>query len=391
MQNQYLMEKLTLLKNADVYGPSHTGVTNIVFCGPHIIHMGQIDEKSLLESRLDVEVIDLKKNILMPGIIDPHEHLLGGSGENGGFSSQTPEIALTELVKAGITSVVGTLGADTTMKTMEGLLAKVKGLNDEGLSACCYTGGYTVPPTTIMRTVARDIMFIDEIIGTGELAIADERSSEPEPKELSRVVIDTHMAGQLAGKAGVTHFHVGDGKRKMQCLVDLLEYAPEIKPEWLYPTHVNRNEKLLEKAVPFSKKKVFVDMDVTEEDLAKHYRLFLKLGGNKEFLTISSDAGLTSPRNIYNQIKDCVLRHKIKLEALVPLVTKNPATVLKFKSLGEVKVGFTPSFLVLDKKSLDIVHVISRGKFMLRDGQLVVREKFLENSNRVVNLTGDSA
>jgi len=385
------MDKLTLLKNVDVYDPSHRGITNIVYCGPQIIHMGEIEEKKLLESRLDVEVVDLKKNILMPGIIDPHEHLLGGSGENGGFSSQTPEIALTELVKAGITSVVGTLGADTTMKTMEGLLAKVKGLNDEGLSACCYTGGYTVPPTTIMKSVASDIMFIDEIIGTGELAIADERSTEPEPKDLARVVVDTHMAGQLAGKAGVTHFHVGDGKRKMQCLVDLLEYAPEINPEWLYPTHVNRNEKLLEKAIPFSKKKVFVDMDVTEENLAKCYKLFIKLGGNKDYLTISSDAGLTSPRNIYNQIKDCVLHHRIKLETLLPLVTKNPATVLKFKHQGEVKVGFEPNFLVLEKKSLDLVHVISRGKFMLRDGHPVVREKFLEKSNRVVHLTGDSA
>ena len=59
-----------------------------------------------------------------PGFIDPHEHLLGGSGEEG--SRRRPEIHVSEIVCAGITTVVGTLGVDTTMKTMAGLLAKVK-------------------------------------------------------------------------------------------------------------------------------------------------------------------------------------------------------------------------------------------------------------------------
>jgi hypothetical protein len=52
---------------------------------------------------------------------------MGGGGEEG-FATQTPEIHLTEIVRAGITTVVGTLGVDTTMKTMAGLLAKAKAL-----------------------------------------------------------------------------------------------------------------------------------------------------------------------------------------------------------------------------------------------------------------------
>lgn len=385
------MSRMILFKNADLYDPNPVGVTNVFFCGDCITHIGEINEKKLLESKLDIEVLDLKKNILTPGIIDPHSHILGGSGENGGFSSQSPEISLTELVKCGITTVVGTLGADTTMKTMEGLLAKVKGLNDEGLRAYCYTGGYTVPPTSIMSSCANDIIFIDEIIATGELAISDERADEPTSKDLAKVVVDTHVAGMLADKAGVTHFHVGEGKRRLQCLYDLLEYAPEIHPEWLYPTHINRNEKLIEKAIPLARKKSFLDMDVTTGNLAKWLRAYTKFGGKFEQLTISSDAGLTSPKNLYNEVKDCVLQHRFKLEKILPLCTKNPAKALKLKNKGEIKLGFEPSFIVLEKSTLEIIHVVSNGKFMVRDGQLVVREKFLENSNRAVHLIGDQA
>ena len=66
---------------------------------------------------------------MVPGLIDPHIHLLGGSGETG-FSTQTPEFFISEIVRFGVTTVVGTLGVDTTMKTMAGLLAKVKALTE---------------------------------------------------------------------------------------------------------------------------------------------------------------------------------------------------------------------------------------------------------------------
>jgi hypothetical protein len=35
-----------------------------------------------------------------------------------------------------------------------------------------------------------------------------------------------------------------------------------------------------------------------------------------------------------------------------------------------------------------MVHVLSRGVAMVRDGDLVRQEKFLEKSNRVIRLTG---
>ena len=63
-------------------------------------------ERPLLVAELPVETVDAEGGFVVPGLIDPHEHLLGGSGESG-FSSQTPEITLSEIVAAGITTVVG--------------------------------------------------------------------------------------------------------------------------------------------------------------------------------------------------------------------------------------------------------------------------------------------
>ena len=72
-----------------------------------------------------------------------HSFFSYGSGQDG-LSSQTPEISATEIVSAGITTVVGCLGVDTTMKTMAGLLARAKALKEEGLSAFIWSGGYNV-------------------------------------------------------------------------------------------------------------------------------------------------------------------------------------------------------------------------------------------------------
>jgi beta-aspartyl-dipeptidase (metallo-type) len=157
-------------------------------------------------------VIDATDSLVTPGLIDPHEHLAGGSGEQG-FSTQTPEIFPGELVNAGITTVVGCLGVDTTTKTMPALLARAKAFREEGITAFIYTGGYNVPPTTLTGSVRNDIMFVEEVIGAGEVATSDLRATEPTAQELARLVSDAYAGGLLSRKAGVTHFHVGAGQR----------------------------------------------------------------------------------------------------------------------------------------------------------------------------------
>jgi len=108
-------------------------------------------------------------------------------------------------------------------------------------------------------------------------------------------------------------------------------------------------------------------------------------------LTISSDASVASPGNVLREILNCVQNHRYKLETLLPLVTTNPAKVLKLQDKGRIQAGFQADFLVLDRQSLALKHVISQGRFRFRDGELMVREKFLEDSNRWVSLRGDQS
>jgi beta-aspartyl-dipeptidase (metallo-type) len=379
---------LTLVENGDLYAPEKRGRSSVLLVDGKIGLVGDIDRGALEATGLPVEVIDASGCVVTPGLIDPHEHLLGGSGE-AGFSTQTPEITLSEIVGAGITTVVGCLGVDTTMKTLAGLLAKVKGLCEEGLTARMWTGGYNVPPTTITGTVRNDIMFVAEIIGCGEVAISDERSTEPEPRELAKVVNDTHNGGMLSGKAGVTHFHVGDSERRMQCLREITDRSRfQIRPEWLYATHIQRSEELMCEAIDLARQGITVDIDVMDRDLLKWLRFYQQQRGPLERLTISSDASQSSPNVVLDQLRSCVLEGGFPLEQVLPLATRNTAEVLQLRSKGTLEPGKDGDLLILEPGSLELQSVISRGKRMMAEGELLASERFLEDTERRIELHG---
>jgi beta-aspartyl-dipeptidase (metallo-type) len=379
---------LTLIQNGQVYSPDPVGRASVLLVDGKIGRIGNIDHSAVEASGLEVEVIDAEGCLVVPGLIDPHEHLLGGSGENG-FSTQSPEITLSEIVSAGITTVVGCLGVDTTMKTLPGLLAKVKGLCEQGITARMWTGGYNIPPTTLTGTVRNDILFIAEVIGCGEVAIADERSTEPEPRELARVVNDAYVGGMLSGKAGITHFHVGDSERRLQCLREITDRRRfQICPEWLYATHVERNEDLMREGIDLARRGVTLDIDVAEHDLAKWLRFYFENDGPPERLTISSDASETSPRTLFDQWRGAVVEHGFDLAQVLPLVTSNTARVLQLRSKGALEPGKDGDLLVLDPENLEIVEVISGGKRMVSNGELRVSEAFLQESERRIELYG---
>ena len=71
---------------------------------------------------------------------------------------------------------------------------------------------------------AGDIVLIDLILGVGELAISDHRSSQPTLDELLRVAGDAHVGGLMAGKAGIVHLHVGDGPRGLDLVRQAIKH-----------------------------------------------------------------------------------------------------------------------------------------------------------------------
>jgi beta-aspartyl-dipeptidase (metallo-type) len=377
---------LTLIENGDVHAPEPLGRRSVLLVDGRIGKIGDVDRRALDALGVEHRVVDARGGIVAPGLIDPHQHLLGGSGE-GGLSLQTPPLFLGELVAYGVTTVVGTLGVDTTMKTMSGLLGRVKALKEEGLGAYLWSGGYNVPPVSVLRSVREDMLFIDECLGAGEVAIADERALAPQPHDLARLVHDVHVGGLLSGKAGVTHFHVGSGPQRLRLLRDLVEQH-DVPVEWLYPTHVQRNEALLDEALALGARGMTMDFDTTERDLARWFGYFLEHGGDPERLTVSSDADSGTPRRHWEELCRLVVRHGHPAERVLALATRNVARVLKLERKGRLAVGCDADVLVLERGTLDIVHVIAGGKEMVTDGRVVVRDRFLEESSRHYVLDG---
>jgi beta-aspartyl-dipeptidase (metallo-type) len=380
---------MILIENADLYAPEAKGRTDILIANNQIEKVGRVDRRALDALGVEYQHIDAADCVVTPGFIDPHEHLLGGSGE-GSLALQSPELFIDEICRAGITTVVGTLGVDTTMKTLPGLLGRVKAMKQEGLSAYFWTGGYNIPPTTLLRDVREDIMYIDECIGAGEIAISDERALAPDMFSLARLVTDAHVGGLLTGKCGISHFHVGGSDRRLAPLMALLENF-DIKPEWLFPTHLERSTELMDEGIAFAKNGMPVNIDVVEQKVAKWTKYYLEHGGPPEQFTISSDADSATPDVFYGQICELVVKHKMPLDLVLPFVTSNTARILKLKQKGRVAEGCDADVLVLTAGSLEIRDVIAGGKRLVEDGECKTKPKFLEKSSRNVTLIGEEA
>jgi beta-aspartyl-dipeptidase (metallo-type) len=374
---------MLLVENGEVFAPEPRGRQSILIASGRIEAM-RVDSAALARTGIEVETIDATGCIVMPGLIDPHAHLIGGSGEKG-FASQTPEISASELLRAGITTVVGTLGADTTTRTMPALLAKVKALRGEGLSAFAWTGGYDA--RTLMPSIRDDVVLIEEIIGAGELAIADPRGQQYSAAELARFAADCYVAGTLTGKAGLLHLHVGDGSEGLRIVRDVIEQF-DVKPEALYPTHVERSERLMREAIDLTKSGMPVDVDVYDEDLIHWLRFYREHGGDPELLTASSDAAINSPHTLFEQLMECVREKIAPFEQVIAIATSNTARILKTQS-GMLARGRIGHMLLVDTASFELRTVICAGRVVVRDRALVMREQFLAESNRSIVLRGE--
>lgn len=378
---------MILIRQGDVLAPEARGKKDIFADDATILLLqDHIDQKALDRAGFEYEVVDADDCLVVPGLIDPHVHLLGSSGETG-FASQTPPIMFPELVQAGVTTVVGTLGVNASTHTMAALLAKAKAMKEEGLSGFLYTGGYEVPPRTVTRSVRDDILYLEEVIGIGEVAISDERSSHPELREMARIVTDGFVAGSLSRKAGVTHFHVGEGKQRLRLLRDLMEEF-EIKPESLYPTHVERSKELMKEAIELTKKGVTVDMDTVNQDLSRWYPYYREHGGPLKQLTISSDSNSSSPLTRWQQVQLCCREHGHSFADLLPSITSNVARVLKLEGKGVLGPGKDADLVVLSKKDLEIQHVIAKGKFLMRNGK-ATQAACIKHTNRRYEVIGE--
>lgn len=379
-----------LLRQARLYQPAPAGVQDVLVVGERIVAMGR--DLQLPPWAPDAPVLNLEGRLVIPGLIDQHVHIAGGGGE-GGPINRTPEIQLSDLTLAGITTVVGVLGTDGATRSVQGLLAKARALEAEGLTAFLYTGAYEVPTRTITDNPRTDLVLIDRIIGVGEIAVSDQRGSHPSPHELARLAGEARVGGMLGGKAGVVHCHVGSGPNGLEPLREVLSRW-DVPTETLVPSHLNRNPDLVRDARGWGKAGGYIDLTtdirpttvdpeaVSAHDAAVRLR---DAGVAWDRITFSSDAqgsspifdaeghlktvGIASARTLFEEVRGLVAAG-LSLEEAIQPVTTHVARVLKLPWHGRIQVGGPADLVVLDQ-ALAIDTVIARGRVMVQKGRAV--------------------
>lgn len=375
----------TLLRNANVFDPEPRGRRDLLVCAARVV---AIEERLEPPRGLACETIDLEGRPLVPGLVDAHVHVTGGGGESGP-ASRVPPIALGALTTAGVTSCVGVLGTDTVTRTMESLVARTLGLREEGLSAWCWTGGYEVPPRTLTGSVRRDLVFVDPIVGAGEIAISDHRSSQPTLEEILRLAADCHVGGLMSGKAGVLHLHLGDGARGLDLVRRALSES-ELPARVFHPTHVNRQPRLFEEAKELAAHGVTVDVtafpiDEGDPALAAEDAIerWLDEGLPRERLTCSSDGAgclpvfdadgrlcamdVGRPSALADTLRALVRRGR-PLSDVLPFFTSHVAALLRLPGKGRVAVGADADLVALGEGTT-IDFVMARGRVMVQGGR----------------------
>lgn len=370
-----------LIKNVNLYDPMPKGVCDILTAGGQIAAVG----KQLQPALPGVKEIDGTGMTAVPGFIDQHVHVTGGGGE-GGFESRTPEVNVSSIIKAGVTTVVGLLGTDSFTRSVESLVAKTKALKREGITAYCLTGAYIYPSPTVTGSVAKDLVYIDEVLGC-KMAISDHRASRPTKEELIRLASDIRMAALVSGKPGVLHLHVGSIGRGLEEIIEICEEA-EIPIKHFRPTHMDCHP---EAAKAFIAKGGWVDFTAEPSQTDVLYQTMKEAGSQR--ITVSSDAGGSIPvwnetrdavvdvlvggmEPLYEIIRNLVIDFGVPMEEAVKLITSNVAKSLELYPRKGCLQAESDADLVLLDQGLHIDTVMAKGRLMMRGKKLMAKGAF---------------
>ncbi len=281
-----------------------------------------------------------------------------------------------------MTSVVGVLGTDDLTRNTQTLLTQTYALREEGLSAWCYTGGYHLPLMTLTGSARSDIVNLEPVIGVGELAISDHRSSQPDFDAFVRIASEAHVAGLMSGKAGLLHLHLGDGERGLDLVRRALQET-ELPSRVFHPTHVNRNKPLCEEGLALSRDHgCVIDFTAFPDghsdpgyDAAEAVLRYRHAGLDPSRLTVSSDgggclphfdengemlrSGVGSPETLLATIRT-LCGEGLDLAHALPPFTDNVANYFRLRGKGCIAVGHDADLVVVDEQ-FNVQHLMARG------------------------------
>lgn len=338
-----------------------------------------------IENFYNVPEYDLEKRVVLPGLIDGHVHVTGGGGE-GGFTTMVPPIKFEKIIRAGVTTLVGLLGTDSTTRSVQNLIQKVRELSEYNIRTYALTGAYDYPSPTITGTVKGDIVFINEIIGS-KIAISDHRSSYLDKHELLRLASECFLGGLISGKVGELHMHTGRlGKRQLKDVFEILEES-EIPIKVFRPTHCGN---LVDDAIKFMNMGGYADFTAGEE--TPEILDYVMKKAPLDRITLSSDSNGSIPvwndkkevvrveaaeiSGLYENIKTLVKDFNVDIDTAHSLVSKNVSEALQISNItGEIREGLSCDFISIDD-DLNIVDVVSKGIIELKQNEITRKVNF---------------
>lgn len=373
---------MILIKNAEVYAPQYLGKKDILLSYDRILQVDDHIDRSLP----NVTIIEAAGKIVTPGFIDQHVHIIGGGGECG-LHSRTPELRFSHAVESGVTTLVGMLGTDGYTRSIESLVAKTKALNNEGITAYCLTGSYQLPSPTLTGSVAKDIIYLNEVIGC-KLACSDHRSSHPTRQDLISLLSEVRTAGLVSGKPGMLVVHIGPFQAGIEPLLDIIR-TTDIPIRHVRPTHMGRHPK---QAMELMNLGGYADFTASKKLPAILKDMWNDV--DRSFMTVSSDSNGSAPiwnedhtapigigigkmTSLFQCIRDLV-KLGIPFGEALPLITSNVAQALEiYPRKGLISAGSDADLCLMDR-DLELQTVIAKGQVLMQDKKILVRGMFEE-------------
>jgi beta-aspartyl-dipeptidase (metallo-type) len=393
---------MILLRNGAVLAPEALGRKDILIAGERIV---AVAEPGIEIRGLEVEERDLGGLTLAPGLIDNHVHVLGGGGGLG-FSSRAPELQTSQLVRAGITTVIGMLGFDATTKDMRSLVAKTKAFKEDGISAFALTGATLEHPVpTLTGRIRDDIAFVEEIIGVGEISVSElgyaYDSNGPGAQYIAEAATAGLLAGRLARKRGYLCLQVPPYHGA--CLKPVLAMLERtgLPIGQLLPSHVNQTDAYMADATLWAKRGGFIDVGANYSPdnnfsqaipPARAISQLLEAGVLLERILLSSDGNGAPPKEEQREGQPAVAnympvgalpatwRRLIVEEGRSPtealqVVSSNVAAATGLMRKGRIAPGLDADLIAFDA-DWQIRTVIARGRVVVEDGRPVARGMF---------------
>ncbi|HBF58648.1 MAG TPA: beta-aspartyl-peptidase, partial [Exiguobacterium sp.] len=257
------------------------------------------------------------------------------------------------------------------------------------------SGSDMVPPVFLTHSTGHDIVLINEVIGIGEIAINDHRSTQPTAHELARLASEARIAGMVKGVSGTMNVHIGDGKQGLDLLHEVIE-TTDIPIGQFLPTHINRSERIFEAGLAWAKQGGRIDFTTctTESFIAEGeipagqaVARAVAAGIPLEQITMSSDAGASlpafddagrlvridtgKPSSLMQAVRDAVERG-VAFDQAISTITRHVADAYGVSG-GRIATGERADLLLIDD-ALQIDTILANGHAIMIQKKWLIPE-----------------